>query len=84
MLQSFKSSIFRLVATLAYSALLAFILLGIGYSDGKVLDFAASARLGMGAFAISAVFWIVLLSLPIALAIVIARSLMARLTGLER
>lgn len=83
MSRSILTGILRFVGILIYSAALAFVLLMVGFSEGKVLDFsaAASGANPLPLIAISLVCWIILLALPIWLAIAFLKRFALRLRG---
>jgi hypothetical protein len=80
MLNSLFTSTLRFVGTLLYAVIFAFVLLMVGFSEGKVLDLSGAAG-GQNApelIAISLACWMVLLALPVWLAIALLKRFVAR------
>ena len=82
MVKSLFTSTLKLVITLMYALTLAFVLLMVGFSEGRVLDLpgAAGRQNALELIAISLSCWVVLLALPVGLAIALLKRF-ARLSG---
>ena len=75
MVKSLFTSTLKLVITLMYALTLAFVLLMVGFSEGRVLDLpgAAGRQNALELIAISLSCWVVLLALPVGLAIALLK-----------